>query len=89
MRIREEHDARRPLGRTEALALARQAGRLLVARGKKLVEIDMKRKPPDDEMLAGLILGRSGTLRAPAIRRGRTLVVGFHPDAYERLVGRA
>jgi len=49
----------------------------------------MKREPPDDETLAGLILGRSGTLRAPAIRRGKMLVVGFHPEAFERLVAKA
>ena len=90
MQIRREQDARRePLGRDEALALARQAGRLLVARGRKLIEIDMKRDRPDDETLASLLLGRSGTLRAPAIRRGRTLIVGFHPEAFERLVGAA
>ncbi len=88
MQVRREQDARRePLGRDEALALARQAGRLLVARGRKLIEIDMKRDRPDDETLAGLLLGRSGTLRAPALRRGRTLIVGFHPEAFERLVG--
>jgi hypothetical protein len=36
-------------------------------------------RPPDDEIL-GLIMGRSGKLRAPAIRRGSVLVVGFNPD---------
>lgn len=53
---------------------------LYVAKGKKTVHFDMaKARPPDDEILP-LILGRSGTLRAPAIRKGSVLVVGFNPD---------
>ncbi len=89
MSIRSEQDARQqPVSREAALKLAREASRVLVARGRRLVELDMKRDNPDDETLCGLILGRSGTLRAPAIRRGKTLIVGFHPQAFERLAGR-
>ena len=35
---------------------------------------------PDDEEILSLILGRSGTLRAPALRRGSTFVVGYNAD---------
>ncbi|MBT8396681.1 MAG: hypothetical protein HKO65_16445 [Gemmatimonadetes bacterium] len=53
---------------------------LYVAKGKKTIHFDMaKARPPDDEVL-GLIMGRSGKLRAPAIRKGSVLVVGFNPD---------
>jgi len=53
---------------------------LYVAKGKKTVHFDMvDSRPPDDEILA-LIMGRSGKLRAPAIRKGSVLVVGFNPD---------
>lgn len=46
----------------------------------------MKTKPSDDE-LAAVILGPTGNLRAPVIRAGKTLLVGFHPDAFEDVLG--
>lgn len=64
----------------EALALLAQVDHLYVAKGKKTIHFDLKRERPDDDELLALVLGRSGTLRAPAIRRGKTLVVGFNPD---------
>ncbi len=51
-----------------------------VAKGKKLLRFTVK--GGDEDALAEAILGRSGTLRAPAIRVGKTFLVGFHGDAY-------
>jgi arsenate reductase-like glutaredoxin family protein len=73
----------------EALELARQSRRVLVAKGKRVVEFDMQRDPPDDETLLAHILGPSGKFRAPAIRRGSTLLVGFDEDEFERVLGGA
>ena len=42
---------------------------------------------PEDEELLGLILGRSGTLRAPTLLRGQTLLVGFNNEAYAQVLG--
>lgn len=83
----EQTDARqvRP-GRAEALALARTVERLLVVRGKKVLTVDLKNQPPDDDTLARLLLGPSGCLRAPTFRRGRTLLVGFHDEALRQLL---
>tara|TARA_R110002072_G_scaffold233795_2_gene391437 strand:- start:42205 stop:42393 length:189 start_codon:yes stop_codon:yes gene_type:complete len=53
---------------------------LYVARGKKLVHFDLKKAYDEDE-IAGLILGRSGTLRAPVLRVGKKLIVGFNEEA--------
>ena len=58
----------------EALAVARQAGHIVVAKGKKVVTFDMKHDPPDDKTLLKHIMGPSGKLRAPVIRRGSTHV---------------
>jgi hypothetical protein len=69
-------------GREEALKLARRASRLVVARGKRVVRVDMTKAPPSDDELAALLLGPSGNLRAPALRRGTTLFIGFDPEAY-------
>lgn len=55
-----------------------------VAKGKKIVSFEMADKPSDDELLK-LMLGRSGTLRAPTLRRGTTVLVGFNADLYEML----
>jgi len=43
---------------------------------------DMPANAPDDETLLAAMLGPTGNLRAPTIRRGRVLIVGFNEDAY-------
>jgi arsenate reductase-like glutaredoxin family protein len=73
------------LGSAEALAMARAADDLWVARGAKVVHLRPRAAPPTDEELLRLLLGPSGTLRAPVIRAGRALLVGFHPDAYREV----
>ncbi len=85
----ERVDARKEQrGRDEALALARSADRVLVARGKKVVTFDLKKDPPDDDTLAAHLLGPTGNLRAPTVRKGRTLLVGFSEEAYRELLGK-
>lgn len=61
---------------------------LYVAKGKKVVHVDLKKaKPPRAELL-GLLLGPTGNLRAPTVRSGRTLVVGFDEATYAQLLAR-
>jgi arsenate reductase-like glutaredoxin family protein len=60
---------------------------VLIAKGKRVVRHDMKRSAPSDEALLADLLGRSGTLRAPAIRSGKRLLVGFHPDLFTEIFG--
>src|SRR5438067_627254 len=74
-------------GPEEALALAREAETVLVAKGKKVVTFDMKRDPPDDETLLAHVLGPTGNLRAPTLRTGETLLVGFSEEAYRATLG--
>ena len=45
----------------------------------------MQKDAPDDDTLAGLLLGPTGNLRAPTLRRGQTLYVGFSEAAYQQL----
>jgi hypothetical protein len=49
---------------------------------------NMKKDPPDDETLAAHILGPTGNLRAPTIRVGKTLLVGFSEEAYRQVLAR-
>ena len=74
-------------GRDEALKLARGAARVVAARGKKVVVFDMTTDPPDDETLAAHVLGPTGNLKAPTLRIGETLLVGFGAEAYEQVLG--
>lgn len=63
-----------------ALALLEDVTDLYVAKGKKTLHVDLVRARPSDDEILALILGRSGTLRAPALRRGKSLIVGYNPD---------
>jgi arsenate reductase-like glutaredoxin family protein len=83
--VKEKADASKDRrGREEALRLARNADKVVVARGKKLVTFDMRNAPPDDDTLAAHLLGPTGNLRAPTVRTGKTLLVGFNEEAYQR-----
>jgi arsenate reductase-like glutaredoxin family protein len=68
------------------LALAKSVKRVVVGRGKKVIAIDMKKSPPLDDELAALLLGPSGNLKAPTIRLGDTLLVGFSEEAYRQIL---
>jgi len=70
----------------EALALARAADQLYVAKGKKIVHVDLKKEKPNDATLLSLMLGPTGNLRAPTVRRGKTLIVGFDAATYSDLL---
>jgi arsenate reductase-like glutaredoxin family protein len=74
-------------GRAEVLELARTADKIVVAKGKKIVTFDMKKAPPDDDTLAANLLGPSGNLRAPTVRKGKTLLIGFNDVAYQEILG--
>jgi hypothetical protein len=74
-------------GRDEALKLAHSVQRVVAARGKKVVVFDMTSDPPDDDTLAAHLLGPSGNLKAPTLRIGETLLVGFGEEAYRQVFG--
>jgi len=75
-----------PQGRKQALEMARGAGRLVAAKGTKVTELDLRRNPPDAEILA-LMLGPTGNLRAPTMRVGDTIYVGFPKEGFAGLAG--
>jgi hypothetical protein len=71
-------------GREAALELARSAKRVVVARGRKVLVFDMS-DPPDDDTLAAALLGPTGNLKAPTLRKGDLLLVGFGEAAYRQV----
>ena len=79
--------ASRKLGLTDAMALVGQADRLVVAKGKRMTELDLNLELPTDEVVAKLMLGPTGNLRAPTLRVGRTLVVGYNEQVMMETLG--
>ena len=59
---------------------------LIVAKGKSVVELDLKNEKPDNETILALLLGPTGNLRAPTARVGTTLLVGFNEQTYALFV---
>jgi arsenate reductase-like glutaredoxin family protein len=85
--VRETVDARKqPHDRASALAVARGAKKLVVAKGKKVVRHDLTKEKLSDAELAALVVGPTGALRAPAIRTGDTLLVGFHEEGFQEAI---
>jgi len=82
-KVAEERSSRKqPLSDAEARALLASVEEVLVARGKKI-----ERKAAKQARLVDL-KGPSGNYRAPLVRRGKTLLVGFHADSLAELLGR-
>ena len=85
----ETTDARKKkLGQKEALALARRADEIYAAQRGKVVHLDMKAEKPDAATLRSLLIGPSGNLRAPTLRVGKILLVGFDEATYRRILSR-
>ena len=76
-------DARKTtLKEKEALALIQEVDEIYASKGKRVVHLDLRKEKPGRAALLGLLLGPTGNLRAPTLRKGRTLLVGFDEAAY-------
>ncbi|MBX9627839.1 MAG: hypothetical protein K2X82_28835 [Gemmataceae bacterium] len=69
------------------MALLDGVTQLIAAKGKRVEMFDLGKDRPADADLLARLLGPTGNLRAPTARVGRTLVVGYNPDAYRRAFG--
>jgi arsenate reductase-like glutaredoxin family protein len=77
-----QHAKKETILAEDAIKLARSMTHVFAAKGKKVVRLNVKKDQPGDEEIRKLIVGPSGNLRAPSLRIGKKLVVGFHPDMY-------
>ncbi len=68
--------------KADAIKLARAASHIVCAKGSSVVEFDMKSDPPSQADLLKHMLGPTGNLRAPTIRVGKTVLVGFDEETY-------
>ncbi len=77
--------ASRKLARKDAAAIAKQASIVIVAKGKKVSEFKPGGKAGKDVVDA--MLGPTGNLRAPTIRAGKTVLVGFSEEVFSAQLG--
>ena len=75
--------ASRKLGRSDAKELAQAASKLIVAKGKKVSEFKTGKDVSDEAVDA--MLGPTGNLRAPTIKVGKTLLVGFNEEPFSQI----
>ncbi len=75
-------DARKQsMGAKEALELAESVSEIYSARGKNITHIKLKDGPSEQELKDALV-GPTGNLRAPSIKVGDKLLVGFNEDLF-------
>lgn len=72
--------SRDPIEGDDALELLEGADELYVAKGRKTVHVDLASSRPEDGELLALMLGRTGKLRAPTLKTGRKVIVGFNAE---------
>jgi arsenate reductase-like glutaredoxin family protein len=85
--VAEQADAKKAtIKGAAALGVLDGVDELYVARGKKVQHVDLKQGRPDRATLLGLLLGPTGNLRAPTLRKGKTLIVGFEEETYKKLL---
>jgi hypothetical protein len=77
--------ASRKLARKDAAAIAKAASVVIVAKGKKITEFKPGGKASKE--LVDAMLGPTGNLRAPTMRAGKTVLVGFNEDVFAERLG--
>lgn len=74
------------MGKAEALKLIAEVDEIYVSKGTKVVHLDLKKDRPTQAEILALVIGPTGNLRAPTFKKGKTLVVGYSDESYERTI---
>ena len=82
--VKETVSASKKLGRGEAAALVKSAKNVIVAKGKKVRTFPGGKASKE---IVDALLGPTGNLRAPTLRVGKTLLVGFDESSYSDVFG--
>lgn len=67
--------------------MLKKASTLISAKGKKVVEVDLKKTDLSQDEILKLVLGPTGNLRAPTLLVGKKMIVGFNEEMYEGVFG--
>jgi len=85
IQIADRTPASKKLQESDSRALLESASRLIALKGKKVSEFSIAKSVPDEALAA--TLGPTGNMRAPTIRIGKTLIVGFNEEIFQREFG--
>lgn len=77
--------ASKKLQADDARDMLGDASKLIAMKGKKTSEFDVTGKVDNDAVDA--MLGPTGNMRAPTIRKGKTILVGFNEDIFQQVLG--
>lgn len=66
--------------------LLSNATRVIVSKGPKVTRFDLKDASLSAADIAASMLGPTGNLRAPTLRVGKTVLVGFNEDVYAEIL---
>lgn len=83
--IKETIPASRKLQAADSKELLNSASKLIALKGKKISEFRGGKDATDEAITA--MLGPTGNMRAPTIRTGKTLIVGFNEDVFSKTFG--
>ncbi len=68
------------------MQIVSQVDEIYAAKQNKVSHLDLKKEKPSKQEIADFILGPTGNLRAPSIRVGKTLIIGFNKELLEKLI---
>ena len=80
--VREERQSRKaPLSDADAKKLLDSVSEIVISRGRASRRLTRKEATLDD------LRGHTGAFRAPMVKRGKTLLVGFNEEELKKLIG--
>ncbi len=85
--VKETLDADARLGQGDALKLARSVSTMIGTKGRSIFRHAVSKSEPDDAEILRCLIGPTGNLRAPTLRIGKTLIVGFNEELYSDALG--
>jgi arsenate reductase-like glutaredoxin family protein len=85
--VREKVDARRTrIGPSALSKVVDGAKTVLVSNGRNVARFDLKANGRAPSDMYARMVGPTGNLRAPTLRRGGLVVVGYHADSMQEFV---
>jgi len=83
--IKEQVSASKKLQAQDSADLLANASTLIALKGKKVQKFSIRHAVPEEAIAA--TLGPTGNMRAPTLRVGKTIIVGFNETIYAEVLG--
>jgi arsenate reductase-like glutaredoxin family protein len=85
IKIADRTPASKKLQESDSRLLLESASKLIALKGKKVNEFSLTKGVSEEAVAA--MLGPTGNMRAPTIRAGKKLIVGFNEEIFQREFG--